>query len=159
LLFDDLADMVSLANNWQVAHFTASLPYPYTVADGQSFLSRCAEANEKECCWAIAERRSNRLIGMIGLIFHPEEPYELGYWLGRPHWGQGFATEAVQALAQTLGGPLVAYVFPENVASSRVLEKAGFGYAGFVTQDFPARGGIREVAVYRYPATAHHSNC
>ena len=55
-----------------------------------------------------------------------------GYWFGRPYWGKGFATEALQALtsaARSLGA-LEAGHFVDNPASGRVLSKGGFGYTG-----------------------------
>src|SRR5262245_61559584 len=51
----------------------------------------------------------------------------VGYWLGRAHWGQGYATEALLALLEEdRVRPMTAYVAVQNVASRRVLEKAGF---------------------------------
>jgi len=58
--------------------------------------------------------------------------YEVGYWFGRPYWGKGFATEALQALmrdAQALSA-LEAGHFVDNPASGRVLSKSGFAYTG-----------------------------
>lgn len=78
---------------------------------------------------------------------------ELGYALGRAWWGQGFATEAVDALidfARDLGlDALDAYSFPDNPASARVLEKTGFAEQGLVRRDYPRRGGLREVRHFR----------
>ena len=54
----------------------------------------------------------------------------LGYWVGRPSWNRGFATEAGQAIldhARSLGvRTIMAETFPENRASARVLSKLGF---------------------------------
>ena len=65
----------------------------------------------------------------------PNADWEIGYWIGRPWWGQGFATEIGQALVelgtQTLGASrLIAGHYDDNPASGRVLEKLGFGYTG-----------------------------
>jgi RimJ/RimL family protein N-acetyltransferase len=56
---------------------------------------------------------------------------EVGYWIGREHWGQGVATSALRLLLDEVDErPLVATVAAENVASIRVLEKCGFVVAG-----------------------------
>jgi RimJ/RimL family protein N-acetyltransferase len=70
---------------------------------------------------------------------------EIGYWLGRPFWGHGYATEALKALiphARALG-PLHAAHFADNPASGRVLEKAGFVYTGAVERQFCLARGER----------------
>ena len=78
---------------------------------------------------------------------------ELGYGLGRAYWGRGYATEAVEALLEHAGllrlRRLEAYSFLDNLASARVLEKAGFAHLGVVTRNYPARGGRREVRHYQ----------
>lgn len=83
------------------------------------------------------------LIGVIGAHLRGEEGHEVGYWFGRPYWGQGFATEAAEAFvaqARTLG-PLHAGHFADNPASGRVLAKAGFAYTGETRMMFSlARG-------------------
>ena len=66
---------------------------------------------------------------VVGSIFSWDAGDEraVGYWLGRDHWGQGYATEALRAfLGVDRARPLTAYVAVQNVASRRVLEKAGF---------------------------------
>jgi RimJ/RimL family protein N-acetyltransferase len=82
----------------------------------------------------------------------PKEMPHVGYWIGRPHWNQGYATEAVLGLieyARWLGIPaLQADTFPNNPASSRVLMKAGFHYIGQVGHELPARGGHCELNHY-----------
>ena len=82
---------------------------------------------------------------------------ELGYALGRPFWGQGYATEAVRAMmahAPAVGFRILeAYSFVDNAASARVLAKAGFVEVGIVRRDYPERGGIREVRRFELQLT------
>jgi len=74
-----------------------------------------------------------RLIGACGIGNLNGEP-ELGYWIGRPYWGLGFATEASRAvieIAKTIGHKkLVASHFTDNPASGKVLRKLGFQSTG-----------------------------
>ena len=74
---------------------------------------------------------------------------QVGYWIGRVHWGRGYATSALRLLielAQRRGIPrLDAYVYPDNAASVRVLEHNGFVRHGEVQRDLPQRGGLRKL--------------
>lgn len=82
----------------------------------------------------VHERDTSELMGLILLFDNPEETViptiQLGYILGEPNWGKGYATEMVKALLTALGGGprmrLAAGVDRENVASAAVLEKSGF---------------------------------
>ena len=80
-----------------------------------------------------------RLVGSIGLGIDDGD-VELGYWIARPYWGQGYATEAARAVitqARAIGHRrLVATHFLENPASGRVLQKVGFRPAGEVRQRY-----------------------
>jgi RimJ/RimL family protein N-acetyltransferase len=77
-----------------------------------------------------------QLVGSCGLGRRPSGSVEMGYWIARPFWGRGYATEACRALveiARTLGLPcLEGSHFLDNPASARVLEKLGFAPLGIV---------------------------
>lgn len=83
--------------------------------------------------WTVVENDTGTIIGQGGLVpiaFNGPE-IELGYRLGKPHWGKGYASEIARASARVgferFGyGCLVAVSYPENTASRRVLEKTGF---------------------------------
>jgi RimJ/RimL family protein N-acetyltransferase len=98
--------------------------------------------------WAVVERESKRLIGDAGLYRTPVGEVELGYTLGRPWWGRGYATEAAGAWLETAFSRLgirevVALAEPANAASLRVLEKLG------MTRDGERLAFGRPHAVYR----------
>jgi len=100
---DDLIDLVTLAGNWQIARWLATMPHPYTEAHGREWIARVQQdhATGPPRRFAIALNETDRLIGGIGLDGstgdESEEP-ALGYWLGQPHWGNGYAREAVGAM-------------------------------------------------------------
>ena len=83
--------------------------------------------------WTVVEKASGAVIGQGGLVpiaFVGDE-VELGYRLGKAHWGKGYATEiAKMSVAYGFGElgltDLVAVCYPENLASRRVLMKTGF---------------------------------
>ncbi|WP_297109338.1 GNAT family N-acetyltransferase [uncultured Devosia sp.] len=124
----DLDDLIAQANNWNVLEPTANLPFPYQESHGRTFLGK--EQRALHHPFVIAERGSDRLMGVIGLYFHDDRPTELGYWLGESHWGKGYAPEAITGLlgAATAIGltPIRARVLAHNAGSIRVLEKTGF---------------------------------
>ncbi|MEO8684629.1 MAG: GNAT family N-acetyltransferase [Devosia sp.] len=124
----DLADLVALANNWKVIEPTAVMPFPYRTADGELFLSTLDDP-AKPRAYAITGA-DDRLMGVVSLKFETGKTPEIGYWLGEPFWGQGYAPEAVQALLDGARGASIdrinARVLADNPASVRVLEKCGF---------------------------------
>jgi RimJ/RimL family protein N-acetyltransferase len=141
----DAARLAQLANDAEVARMTTRMPFPYALEDAKSFLARC-EAAPQERVFAI-EHGDEGLVGMIG--FHGEGPLgpEVGYWLGRPYWGRGLATEAAGAAlawAKRDWGRRCVFSghFADNPASAGVLIKAGFLYTGEVERRASlARGG------------------
>jgi RimJ/RimL family protein N-acetyltransferase len=109
----------------------ASAPWPYGVADAEAFLAKERRPDEQSYLIFRRTNRSPQLIGAVGLGRTADGTREIGYWISRPHWGLGYATEAASALLSvarhSLRIPrLVGYHFVDNPASGRVLEKLGF---------------------------------
>jgi 8-oxo-dGTP diphosphatase len=156
---DDLVDLVTLAGNWQVARWLAAMPHPYTEADGWEWIARVQQdhATGRPRRFAIALKETNRLIGGVGLDGstgdESEEP-ALGYWLGEPHWGNGYAREAVAAVIdyglRTLGMATIrAYTDPSNLASQKVLLRCGLDQVGEIELIRPTRNGARRAPLFR----------
>jgi RimJ/RimL family protein N-acetyltransferase len=130
---EDAADIHPLINEWDVASKLARVPWPYGLADAREFTDYAEQAadNGREIVLAICLRPANRIIGLIGCQKHDTGAWELGYWLGKPFWGHGFATEAAQAVVagmfESRREPvLVSGYHLNNPASGRVLAKLGF---------------------------------
>lgn len=104
------------------------------MAETQVFADRCARSWDAGSAfpWAIVNAGSDEFMGVIEL--RPEPPKaEFGYILGEHFWGNGYATEAARAIAAwTIAEPAIFRIWatchPDNVASARVLTKAGFVY-------------------------------
>ena len=132
----------------------ATAPWPYGLADAEAFLASPSDPALPR--FLITERTdaAPRLIGACGLARRSSGNVELGYWIARAHWGQGFATEAGLALveiARTLKLPrLEASHFVDNPASGRVLDKLGFIATGLSAERYScARGGDAVSRLYR----------
>jgi RimJ/RimL family protein N-acetyltransferase len=114
----------------------AVVPWPYTLRDAEAFLA--SPRDPVLPSFLIFERTDDapRLVGSCGLGRRPSGAVEMGYWIARPHWGRGLATEACRALigiARALGiASLEGSHFIDNPASARVLEKLGFEPRGLV---------------------------
>ncbi len=152
----DVEAIAVLANDADVAKFTASIPHPYTRADAERWLD-ALEAEDgavAKIVFAIERRTVATLLGAVGLVMAAgEQQAELGYWLGKPHWNQGYMTEAVRLVLRhafrDLGLERVrAGAFLDNAASIRVQEKVGMRYTGRETWPAPARGGDHLADVY-----------
>jgi RimJ/RimL family protein N-acetyltransferase len=140
-----------------VAEMTASIPHPYPVDAVEPFIFAMRKGNAlgDHLVLAVTPRsRPNELIGMIGAHRQAKGVPFIGYWLGAQHWNKGYATEAVQALIDSLF-TLVEIPAIEadtrviNPASRRVLEKSGFRAEGSFLKSLPARGGLFPCEQYR----------
>jgi ribosomal-protein-alanine N-acetyltransferase len=91
--------------------------------------------------WAVERLADGKLLGHCGLMQEPiTGTVEMGYAIGRPHWGRGFASESARASLRYGFGRLeldriIALAAPENTASRRVMEKAGMRFEG-ITGDY-----------------------
>ena len=132
-LFEDAKTVAALANDRRIAENTARIPHPYRQTDAESFIAG-ANKTASDAVFLVT-LRDGTIMGACGLMQIEDEAPELGYWLGVPYWGKGFATEALHALVDyafaDLGhDALQAGARVTNPASRRVLEKCGFQWTG-----------------------------
>lgn len=131
----DAPRVAELANDKGVAAMTCAMPHPYALADAEAFVGRARDWDSAPAF--LIEHREAGVVG--GVDFKPSAcgwP-ELGYWLGRPFWNRGYATEAARAALDWAEHAwrrkvIVAGHFADNPASGEVLCKAGFLYTGDV---------------------------
>jgi RimJ/RimL family protein N-acetyltransferase len=119
-------------------------PQPLIAAEGYILIAMARLALGREYVFAM-DLAGDGLVGVIGA--HPKaDRVEIGYWVGKPYWGRGFATEAARETADFAAaldaGPVTARHFADNPASGRVLEKAGFVYTGEVKPIFSLSRGV-----------------
>lgn len=160
----DAPAMARLAGDERVARWTAAIPHPYPDGAAEEFVAEAGRrrAAGEALVFAICLKDApDALIGMVELRQTDSGAVELGYWLGQPWWGQGLMSEAVAAAAAAgrlwrPGALIGAHTFPDNVASQRVLEKAGFVRRGTGTCHAPARacGDVENAPVFVYEPEA-----
>ena len=127
----DVPAIVRFAGDRRIAENTARIPHPYGAEDAEEFI---ASVNRQDGSVTFTIVLDSSLIGVCGIDLRPDGA-ELGYWLGAPYWGRGYATEAVRAVIDHAFGELGHEVLlsgarVSNPASRRVLEKCGFQWTG-----------------------------
>jgi RimJ/RimL family protein N-acetyltransferase len=138
----DAPVLAELANDIRVIDGTLTMPFPYTLEDAVAFIGHAREsrATARSMPCAIERRSDGQFLGGMGLVLQPaHQRAELGYWLGVPFWGQGYATEAARALIdfgfETLGlNRIFAVHYHTNPASGRVMQRLGMTYEGTLRQ-------------------------
>lgn len=130
---EDAKAVAMLANDRRVAEMTARIPHPYQPADAEAFIA-AANAREGDSVFLVT-LADGTVAGACGVSRLGEGTPELGYWLGVPFWGRGFATEAARAVIDHAFGAaghdaLHAGALVSNPASRRVLVKCGFQWTG-----------------------------
>ena len=107
---DDLAELVALIGNWEVARWVSSVPHPYGEADGREWIAVVQQdhANGRPRRFAIALKATDQIIGGVGLDGstgdESDEP-SLGYWLGQSDWGKGTRAKRSPPSSITGSGP------------------------------------------------------
>lgn len=120
------------------------VPWPYGLDEARDFLARDAEPLFPRFLVFARTASAPRLIGGVDLSRDRLGHRNLGYWIVRDMWGQGYATEAARAvcaIADAAGlGPIHAAHFADNAASGAVLRKAGFAPTGSCARERSALG-------------------
>lgn len=128
---EDIAAIARLAGDRRIAVNTARIPHPYGLDDAGQFIAT-ANCKEGEATFVITF--DGAPAGACAVVPCEADP-EIGYWLGVPYWGQGYATEAARAVIDYVFGDLQCEALQagarvSNPASRRVLEKCGFQWTG-----------------------------
>jgi RimJ/RimL family protein N-acetyltransferase len=135
----DARKMAELANDFDVVRMTARMPHPYRLKDAEDFIERCEHRDWQTDVTFAIELEDEGFVGCLGFFQNAERQLETGYWIGRPWWGRGLATEALKGAlvwaSRDWGKRFVtAGHYADNPASGVVLTKAGFLYTGVVKQ-------------------------
>jgi len=129
----DAKAVAALANDRRVAENTSRIPFPYREADAESWIATANVTPDNKTY--LVTLTDGTVIGSCRLDLDEEPMPDIGYWLGTPYWGKGYATEAVRALidhafADMDHKAVHSSVRVTNPDSRRVLEKCGFQWIG-----------------------------
>ena len=146
---------LALSNRKIQDNLRDGLPYPYTEQDGTEYISAMLSADENET-FAFAITVDSKVVGSIG-VFRQENIHrqtaELGYYIAEEYWGKGIMTEAVKQICEYVFDKsdivrIYAEPFANNMASCRVLEKAGFQYEGTLRSNAVKNGKVIDMKMY-----------
>ena len=149
----DLA--IALSNRKVQDNLRDGLPYPYTEQDGKDYILDMLSANEDDT-FAFAITVDNKVVGSIGVFRQGNihrQTAELGYYVAEEYWGKGIMTEAVKQICECVFDKsdiirIYAEPFVYNIASCRVLEKAGFQYEGTLRSNAVKNGKVIDMKMY-----------
>ena len=153
---EDAPAAARCADNPKIARWLRDVfPSPYTLEDARAYVTACIrqEGRDQLCRAIVAEGCA---AGSVG-VFRKDDVYrksaELGYWLAEPYWGCGIMTAAVGRLCREAFDRLdvvriFAEPFADNLASRRVLEKAGFTLEGVLRRSVCKDGAFHDSCVY-----------
>ena len=153
---DDALRVRTLAGEKAIAAVTALIPHPYPDGAAEEWIATHEPefAAGKSAQFALTVKATGELIGAMGLIISAEHRHaELGYWVGVPYWGQGYATEAAGRILAFGFEKLDlirihAHHYAHNPASGRVMEKLGMQREGVLRQHVVKWGAVYDVVLF-----------
>ena len=151
----DASDLQRLVNDPEIFANTLRIPHPYPDGLAEEWIGKnLKELGETdEIALAITIRDTGEFIGVIGIVPMPFDVGEIGYWLGRPYWNRGYASEAAAEMVrygfeERAFNRIQASVFAHNRASGRVLEKSGMKFEGVLRQSMRKVDRYLDVRMY-----------
>lgn len=153
---DDAPRVAYLAGDFDIAQMVSSIPHPYEEEMAVQWIQGHESLYQTNSAihYAITLKPDGLLIGAMGLRFDwQNQSAELGYWIGKPYWNQGYATEAAQAVLeyafrQRNLNRVEARHMTKNPASGRVMQKIGMTYEGTLRQSIYRFGRFEDAALY-----------
>ncbi len=143
----DAPDLARWCADWELARWTANIPHPYALADAERFIvaARAGMADARTLSFVVERADAPGVIGAIGISLDgPGEEGDIGWWIGAPFQGCGYASEAAACavdFARAMGVKrLTAGTHPDNLASQSVVRKLGMRRSGRLFRAQPARG-------------------
>ncbi|MBZ0274546.1 MAG: GNAT family N-acetyltransferase [Anaerolineae bacterium] len=152
---EDAPAIQAILNDPAITDNMNYIPYPCTLEWVQAYIQRANEdLASGRYTFGIVRRADGVLVGRINIRVAAEHhSAEIGYWIGRAFWGNGYATEAARRVLDfgfnDLGlNRIMGQCFARNAASAHVLEKIGMRYEGTLREDFLKNGVYESTHVY-----------
>ena len=139
-----------------VAETTSNIPHPYPEGGAEEWIRHTQRLRSQGAEYAFAILNNASFVGSISILNVHDGQGEVGYWIGRPYWGRGYATAAGRQVVaygfEELGlSLLIAKCLARNPGSFRVLEKLGFQHTGFTEVSKPKWPTPERVAEFVLP--------
>ncbi len=152
----DAPEIHRLAGDRDIASTTVRIPHPYEDGMAEQWIGAHQGSFDRgeEVSLAITLRSDGTFIGDIGLRLNlADDIGEMGYWIGKPFWNQGYGTEAAGAIIKYAFGVLginrvYAAHFKRNPASGRVMQKIGMTHEGTLRQHVMKWGQYEDMEYY-----------
>ncbi|MFA5367831.1 MAG: GNAT family N-acetyltransferase [Dehalococcoidia bacterium] len=153
---DDAPVVQELAGDYDISANVRMIPHPYPEHMAEDWIDSHQDKLEHgEIHLAVTLRDDgNTLIGAIGLIVNrDDENAELGYWIGKPYWNNGYCTEAAQSLVKYGFDKLKlhrihSFYMTKNPASGKVMQKLGMKYEGTLRKCINKWDVFEDVNIY-----------
>jgi len=151
----DAPVITKLAGDWEVARWTLDIPHPFDAVMARNFIVWAQEElrSQRRFFFAMVARATGELVGVISLTCNSVDEGEIGYWVGRPYQGRGYAREAAAAIiimgfeAMALRR-VVAACHPDNKPSWRVMEHCGMRFVNAIQRWSIARRATFDLSLY-----------
>lgn len=152
----DAREVQRLAGEFEVADTTLNIPHPYKEGQAEAWIRTHQEKYEKkeEIVFAIELQANGQLIGAISLFTNRKhENAEMGYWIGKSFWNNGYATEAAKAMLSYSFEELKlerihAHYFSRNPASGRVMQKLSMRHEGTLRRHVKKWNKLEDIESY-----------
>jgi len=145
---DDVPAVVAACRDAEIERWLALVPQPYTEDHARLYIEECIDAPEDRLPFAITDAETGAVIGSIDMRVNRLLTGHVGYWVAAEARGRGVAPDALRALSRwafaELGlGRVELVTDPDNIASQRVAEKAGFQREATLRSILANRDGSR----------------
>jgi RimJ/RimL family protein N-acetyltransferase len=149
---DDVPAVAAACQDGEIERWLPLVPQPYTEDDARFYVEDCIRAEDDRRPFAITDASTGDVIGSIDMHINRLQTGHIGYWVAAHARGRGVASDALRALSrwafESLGlGRVELVTDPENVASQRVAERAGFQREGILRSIILERDGSRRDGV------------
>jgi RimJ/RimL family protein N-acetyltransferase len=149
---EDVPAVTAACQDPEIARWLAFVPDPYTEEDARFYVEDCIAAADDRKPFAITDAETGEVIGSIEMRINRMQTGHVGYWLAAEARGRGLTTAALRVLSRwaikDLGlGRVELVTDPDNIASQRVAEKAGFQREGVLRSILVNRDGSRRDGV------------
>jgi RimJ/RimL family protein N-acetyltransferase len=152
----DAAEVHRIVSDREIAYNTAHIPHPYPEGMALEWIERVMARwlTGESAVFAATERGAGRIVSAVGLeIEPPHRRAELGYWVARPFWNCGYASEGARAVVafgfRELGlHRIAAHHYARNAASGRVLQKIGMTWEGKMRKHILKWGEFEDIELY-----------